>query len=236
MFMHKSLHREAYLKRSQLNILAVFILSIVLTFLTGCGKEEAVIDLGQEDVLNDPEMRIYDELPDGTDSDGSENVSRECEATKCETPLITVFVCGSVNRAGVYELEGQPRVVDALKAAGGMNDLADTEYINQAMPLTDGQKIYVPSREETQRLGDGTFSGGGMYEDAAVTQDPGAKVNINTADKSQLMTLPGIGEAKATLIIEYRTDYGRFNSIEDIMKISGIKEGMFNKIRDKICI
>ncbi|MBR4719071.1 MAG: ComEA family DNA-binding protein [Lachnospiraceae bacterium] len=225
------------MKKSQLNILAVFILSIVLTFLTGCAKEDAVIELDQEGVLNDPEMRIYDELPDGTATYGSENGNRINKEEAQEPLVITVYVCGAVNHSGVYELKGQPRVVDAIEAAGGMNELADKDYSNQAMLLTDGQKIYVPSCEETEQMGNkALYSDQGLYDDATAAGSGSTKVNINTADISQLMTLPGIGEAKAALIIEYRNDCGRFDSIEDIMKINGIKEGMFNKIRDKICI
>ena len=98
--------------------------------------------------------------------------------------------------------------------------------------LEDGQRIYIPTREETAESRGELITVG---TDSSSDRD-GGKVNINLADAAELMTLPGIGEAKASLIIEYRNQNGRFGTIEDIMKISGIKEGMFNRIKDRICI
>lgn len=213
------------MKKSIMNILAVFILSIVMTLSEGCGEEDAVIDLESESVLSDIQKSTNGEADE-------EAFISEADTKPSE---VTVYVCGAVKFSGVYSLKGNPRVVDAIKAAGGMNDQADTEYINQARPLTDGQKIYVPTKEETQKLLPDT-SEQFLCEDVYVSEDEGSKVNINTAGVTELTSLPGIGQAKAELIIEYRNSNGRFESIEDIMKISGIKEGMFNKIKDKICI
>ena len=220
------------MKKAIMDFSAFLFLSIALVSLAGCGKEDAVIDLKQENVLNDPQLTTYDEL-----NDESNDESVNTDDSLVIPQEVTVYVCGAVNHAGVYSLKGSPRVVDAVEAAGGMNDQADTDYINQAMLLSDGQKVYIPTREETEKaVNDLPGSDQGSFCDNGI-QDPDAgKVNINTADAAQLMTLPGIGEAKAALIIEYRTNSGRFDSIEDIMKISGIKEGMFNRIKDKICI
>lgn len=134
--------------------------------------------------------------------------------------MIYVYVCGQVNNPGVVCLEEGSRVVDVIVMAGGMTDKADLNVINQAEQVYDGQKVYVPAFNEV------------YVED---TTDNG-KVNINTADESELMTLPGIGESKATAIIDYRKANGGFKTIEDIMNIPGIKTSAFNKIKEYICV
>ena len=131
---------------------------------------------------------------------------------------IFVFVCGAVANAGVYELPAESRVFEAVQMAGGFSEKAATAQINQAEMLEDGIRLYIPTMDEM------------MNEQS----EKDGKVNINTATKEELMTLPGVGEAKATLIIEYREEHGRFQMIDDIMNISGIKEGLFGKIKDYI--
>ncbi|MCR5357679.1 MAG: helix-hairpin-helix domain-containing protein [Lachnospiraceae bacterium] len=211
--MHKGLRKEAYLKKS-ITCILIIILSVVFALSTGCQNEEAVIELEQERSETDPIQVLSEE-------EAADAVS-----------TVTVYVCGAVTHPGVYELEDGSRVVDAIYASGGMSTEADRDYINQAMLLKDGDKVYIPTCEETAQAGDSGINSGNL----SGMQDEPDKVNINTADAKELMTLPGIGEAKAALIIEYRENNGGFDSIEDIMKISGIKEGMFNKIKDRIRI
>ena len=139
-----------------------------------------------------------------------------------EEPSIYVYICGQVKSPGVYEMPEGTRIADAIEAAGGMTEEAAREYLNQAAILADGQKIYVPTLEEA--------------EQEEVTSRTDGKVNINTADAEELMSLSGVGEAKAEAIIRYREEAGGFRSIEEIMNIEGIKEGVFNKIKDKISV
>lgn len=139
-----------------------------------------------------------------------------------EESLLMVYVCGQVNNPGVYELPEGARVTDAITAAGGMTEAAASEYLNQAATLADGQKICVPTPEEA--------------EQETVLQQKDGKVNINTADVNELMSLSGVGESRAEAIVRYREETGGFRSIEEIMNIEGIKEGIFQKIKDKICV
>ena len=125
-----------------------------------------------------------------------------------------------VQVSGVYELSGEPRIFHAILMAGGLREDADVSSLNQAEKISDGQKIVIKTRDE-------------VAMEAATSADDG-KVNINTADAKTLMTLPGIGESKANSIIKYRESKGSFNSIEDIKNISGIKDGVYNKIADSI--
>ena len=131
---------------------------------------------------------------------------------------IYVYVCGAVLCEGVYELPAGSRVYEAIHKAGGFTENAAVTSINQAEILKDETRLYVPTIEEV--ASEETMSDG--------------KVNLNTATKEELMTLPGVGEAKAELIIRYREESGGFHAIEDIMNISGIKEGLFAKIKEKI--
>ena len=176
---------------------------------------------------------------------GTSSVQNESSITKKEvssvnhsteqTPAskeIAVYICGAVKKPGVYKFNTASRVCDAVKAAGGFKKNADTISINQAEYLKDGEQITIPVKNH---LKPGT-SGDGNSDNSNNSKTSSNLVNINQADKNELMTLPGVGESKAASIIEYRNKNGNFTKIEDIMKITGIKEGVFNKIKDKITI
>lgn len=138
--------------------------------------------------------------------------------------LIYVYVCGAVANPGVVELPEGSRVADALLAVGGFAADAGEEYVNLAAKVEDGQKIYFPTKAEVQ-----------AREAEAYLEENGI-VNINTADKTLLMSLPGIGEARAEDIIAYRKDHGAFQRKEDLKKVSGIKDNMYQKLEDKIVV
>ena len=143
---------------------------------------------------------------------------------------VYVYVCGAVNAPGVYELKKDARVFEAITLAGGMTAEAAPEAVSQARTVADGEQIYVPTVREVQMQGSGV-------EDIVIgNADVSGKININTAGKEELMTLTGIGEAKAQSILDYREEHGQFGSIEDLMLIEGIKEGVFNKIKEDITI
>ncbi|MCM1064844.1 MAG: helix-hairpin-helix domain-containing protein [Eubacterium sp.] len=116
------------------------------------------------------------------------------------------------------------RAADALEAAGGFAPEAAEEAVNLAAKVSDGEKLYFPAR--------------GEYEIQAEQEKATASglVNINTADAAQLCTLPGIGESRAADIIAYRESHGDFAACEDIMRVSGIKESVYNKISGKITV
>ena len=149
--------------------------------------------------------------------------------------LIRVFVCGAVIKPSVCTLPEGARVQDAVDAAGGFRADADREWLNLARTLADGEQIRVPTREETSAYADGNAAVSGM----AASTTPGmkdGKIDLNTADAALLVTLPGIGEAKAAAIIAYREEHGGFSSAEEIMQISGIKQSIYERIRDRITV
>lgn len=164
---------------------------------------------------------------------------------------VCVYVCGAVKVPGVYYLGAGARVGDAVEAAGGMNKKAAQEAWNLAEPLTDGQMIHIPTareyeqqRAENAGSGDGQDSGSLQQKHVAAAEDPAPdssvaeadRININTADSGQLQQIPGVGAARAQAIVAYRQESGGFSRVEDIMKVSGIGEGIFSRIKDYITV
>ncbi len=135
---------------------------------------------------------------------------------------ICVYVCGAVEAPGVVELPSGSRAADALEAAGGFAEEARTDYVNLAAKLSDGEKLYFPTREEAEEM------------ESQAREAADGRVNINTADEALLATLPGIGEAKARDIIAYREAKGGFGDCEELMQVDGIKESTYGKLQDKI--
>ena len=194
----------------------------------------------KEENADDSIEEASDALADNTEK--TENIETD------DSQSFVVYVSGYVNNPGVYELSAGSRVIDAIDAAGGYSKEAYDNYLNLASLIADGQMIYVPSEEEIESgsiergvasgadgSGAGGVTGGNGGGNGGNSSDSGTLVNINQASKEELMTLPGIGESKADKIIAYREANGRFNSPEGIMEISGIKDGLYNKIKDKIC-
>ncbi len=170
--------------------------------------------------------------------------------------VILIHVSGAVNKEGIVELKINSRIADAIEQAGGFREDASTEDINLAYKLEDGMKIYIPTKQEKEQQkqqqnqeqgknqnSDNTenyvTTSSGIFTDeqnSNANQEQNPKVNINTATQTQLETLPGIGPATASKILEYRKEKGKFNSIEDIKEVSGIGDAKFEKIKDYITI
>ena len=184
----------------------------VSTMIKG-GKADDRIEL----VVTDSVISTSDEA--GSHFDSSDDSTKDDSNTD-----IYVHICGAVINPGVYQVPAGTRVYQALELAGGSSDDAYLSGINLADKLADGQKVYIPSEGENAEGILSTDSGGVQS----------VMVNINTASEAELMTLPGIGQSRAKDIINYRVKNGLFESIDDIMKVSGIKEAAFEKIKDLI--
>ena len=167
----------------------------------------------------------------------------------------TIFVhaCGQVAVPGVYALPEGSRVWDVVEAAGGFLPEAAQEAVNLAMVVADGSKLTIPDREQATESGfrwyeaDGrawTIGGDtvGIYMGDSVGDgengwgDARGLIDINRADVAALMTIPGIGQTRAEAIVSYRETQGPFGSIEEIMGVSGIKEGLYAKIKTYITV
>ena len=170
--------------------------------------------------------------------------ANEAQVTTSESPAATtqgpdavvVHVDGAVCCPGVYELVlASPRVRDAVDAAGGLADGADTSSMNLASLLGDGQKIHVPFEGESSVEATGA-GGGGESADASGVAGSSSLVNINSATAEELDDLPGVGPSTAAAIVEERNANGPFSSPEDLMRVSGIGKKKFAKLRDHICV
>lgn len=148
---------------------------------------------------------------------------------------ITVDVRGAINKPGVYTLAAGSRVQDALTSAGETTNNADTRTLNLARKLNDGELLYVPAQGEATPTNvpvAATTSARGT----PTLKPPSGKINLNTATLAELDTLPGIGPAIAQRIIEYRQQNGAFTKIEDVKKVRGIGDAMFEQIKDLITV
>ncbi len=141
---------------------------------------------------------------------------------------VYVQIGGAVNSPGVYKVSSDKRVFEAIELAGGLRADADRNRVNLVSPVVDEMQIYVPEIGEvsTQQA----------LEQQTQSDSSSGKININTAQAEDLTRLPGIGESRARTIIQYREEHGGFQNISEIMNISGIKQAMFDKIKDLITI
>lgn len=182
-------------------------------------------------------------------SAGSTDRTELSDASSEEEKTLVVHICGAVSAPGVYELPAGSRIIDAVEAGGGFLPEADEACCNLAEEIVDGCQIYIMTKTESCADGQTEKKAGiqtspdsdmqttdrNVRSNSATALENGL-VNLNTADVAALMTLPGIGESRAKAIISYREQHGAFAKIEDIMKISGIKQAAFSKIKDKITV
>ena len=180
---------------------------------------------------------------------GSTDRTELSDASSEEAKTLVVHICGAVSAPGVYELPAGSRIIDAVEAGGGFLPEADEACCNLAEEIVDGCQIYIMTKSESCADGQAEKKAGiqtspdsdmqttdrNVRSNSATALENGL-VNLNTADVAALMTLPGIGESRAKAIISYREQHGAFAQIEDIMKISGIKQAAFSKIKDKITV
>ena len=182
-------------------------------------------------------------------SSGSTDRTELSDASSEEAKTLVVHICGAVSAPGVYELPAGSRIIDAVEAGGGFLPEADEACCNLAEEIVDGCQIYIMTKSEScadgqteKKAGIQTSPDSDMQTTDRNVRSNNAPalenglVNLNTADVAALMTLPGIGESRAKAIISYREQHGAFAQIEDIMKISGIKQAAFSKIKDKITV
>ena len=216
---------------------AAFLIAAGLVFgLTGSRDSARELDDTGAIVMNSGGNREPGEQAEDENISAPENNTPEDrrDVENSEKSGVYVYICGEVIKPGVYELSGDSRIYEAVDAAGGFTENAARECVNLASKVSDGMQITIYNREEAASLLAESATEG---ENAGKSGTSGSGlVNLNTATKEELMTLKGIGESKAEDIIRYREKSGGFKKIEDIMKISGIKENGFQKIKDSITV
>lgn len=214
-------------------------------------NREAELNAGNTDQNREAESNAgdTDQNRKAEPSAGSTDRTELSDASSEETKTLVVHICGAVSAPGVYELPAGSRIIDAVEAGGGFLPEAEEACCNLAEEIVDGCQIYIMTKTESCADGQTEKKAGiqtspdsdmqttdrNVRSNSATALENGL-VNLNTADVAALMTLPGIGESRAKAIISYREQHGAFAQIEDIMKISGIKQAAFSKIKDKITV
>lgn len=150
---------------------------------------------------------------------GQEDTIEEKSEKKDE--LLIVHVSGSVKRAGVYQLEKNKRIIDAIEKAGGLLEEADSDALNLAEKIKDGMKIYVPKK--------------GEKPSTSTNLKSQSYIDLNLAEKEELMTLPGVGEKTADKIIAYR-EAQPFEKVEDLLKVSGFGKKKMEALKGLIAV
>ncbi len=152
--------------------------------------------------------------------------------------VLLVHVVGQVRRPGVVRLAPGSRVQDALRAAGGSTPLADLAHLNLARPVADGEQIVVPKPGESPASAGVPGAGGGMPNSAGQgsggAASAGGLIDLNAADASALDSLPGVGPVIAQRILDWRTQHGRFSSVDELGEVSGIGDKLMAQIGPKV--
>ena len=235
-----------YVSERKLELLIILLLLGIICFLVWNSyfkKNENLLENDDVNLISDNLEKVEE----------SSNVSEE--------KYILVDIKGEVKKPGVYKLKENSRVIDAINVSGGLTKKAYTKYINLSRILKDENVIIVNSTSEIKKVSSGnnitevkinndSKNSASISESELITNDNvkseedntvnslenNQKVNINTATKEELMKLSNIGESKAEKIIDYRTANGNFNSIEDIKKVSGIGDKLYDSIKENITV
>ena len=174
----------------------------------------------------------YETIESLEDLENNEDFSNQVISNIEQEEKIKVYITGEVNSPGVFELSYGSRIEDAISIAGGITDMANLEKVNLAYKLEDGQKIYIPNRNDKEEIPVlSTENGENVVKGEA---NNAGKININSADETKLCEIPGIGKTFAKRIVDYRKQNGKFKTLEELKNVSGIGEKKFEAIKEYI--
>lgn len=193
----------------------------------------------KNEITTEENSSEYESIEENSNTIEIKQTNNRIGKVKTEKTIL-VHVIGEVQTPGVVELEEGSRIIDAIEKAGGKTEDADLSKINLAYVIEDGVQIYVPRIGEdmnnitqiSEEAGVGIITQTSKQEEAGKT----IKVNINTANLEKLQTLPGIGNATAQKILDYKKEHGDFKNIEEIKNVSGIGESKFNNLKNYIVV
>ena len=197
-----------------------------------------VEDTNKEPREQDEELEVVTEEEENIENEEVEELEK-----------IYIYVTGEVNNPGVVMLNKGSRIADAISAAGGTTNNANTTKINLVYILEDGMKVNIPSNNELKKDKEFTYitkKSGDLADDSNISESETIEkkqkenkidvVNINSATQTELETLPGIGPSIALKIINYRNENGKFSSIEDLKSVNGIGENKFEALKKYITV
>ena len=222
-------------------IIGIIIISVIIFMILNIGK---VKEFEEKETTGNIEKNITvsEESKDNKEKEGNEEDKKENISS--ETGIF-VHIDGYVNNPGVYQIKENERTNVLIEKAGGLKNGYSIKNINLAAKLSDGDKVYIPSIEEEKILGNqnnnnvntvGKHINNGNNSNNNVSITKNNKININTANVSELKQITGIGESTANKIIDYRENVGKFKKIEDIKEVKGIGDSKFESLKNKITI
>jgi competence protein ComEA len=174
--------------------------------------------------------------PGSTAGAGGGFGSTPSEASTSGSSLVVVHVVGAVAKPGLVRLQQGARVADAIAAAGGLTAKADPSQLNLARLVADGEQVHVPRQGEVVVGAPGGLSGGALGGAAGAGAGAGGLVNLNSADLTALDSLPGVGPVLAQRIVDWRTEHGRFTSVDELGEVSGIGDKLMSQLRPKVTV
>lgn len=244
------------IRNKKIKIIAIITI-LVITIIYGIWKENKgkikIENINEQAEITDIEDNEKIKNLHNTTMKNNENIKNK-ETNKTDKNKIVIYIIGEVKQEGVYELDENSRISDAIEKAGGTKANADLSQINLAYKIEDGMRIYIPKKGElvqdkekiedkTQEVVTGkstditnTTSVNTNLSTNKKSKKDIEKINLNKATQTELETLPGIGPSTAEKIIAYRKENGNFKNIEDIMNVNGIGESKYNKIKDLISV
>lgn len=222
---------DIFFHRKKAVTMAVIVLLVIVSMIAYIIKQSA----GESFLL---QSEMISEIDTEEDGEIIPDTYPEAEMT------LVVDVAGEVNLPSVYVFSQGARVYEAIDAAGGLTASADTRNTNLAAPLIDGTKLFIPSTKDVENEikktgeepGSEQISNNTYSINRETSSSKSVLININTADSNELQRLTGVGPVTAEKIIAYRSEYGKFSKIEDLMNVSGIGEKTFEKLRNYIIV
>lgn len=221
----------------------VFIVGIIAIIYITNHKDDS-LQLASFSLNN--EGKVEAESVNGKSTEGqNEDLSKKVEkGREGEENIIYIHIIGEVKNQGIIKLQSGQRIIDAIEKAGGVTEEADISKVNLAFILSDGQKVRIPNVNDkdenviyvTDSSGKNVILDAEMGVAIGNGGANGGKVNINTANQTELETLSGIGPSLAAKIIEHREKNGKFKSVEELKNVSGIGDAKFEGIRKQVVI
>ena len=208
-------------------VIGIIIIAVIIFIVLNIGK---VTEFNKEEKEN---TTINASIEESKNDIEEKEIKENKEETKEMGTGIFVHIDGWIQNPGVYEIKENDRVNTIIEKAGGLKEGASIKSINLAARLSDGDKIYIPNREEEKQI-EITEVKGNNTGTVLITKN--SKININKASISELKQITGIGESTANKIIDYRENVGKFKKIEDIKEVKGIGDSKYESIKDKITI
>ena len=224
-------------------LLVALAIGFVIYILAGNSNDYSTLDL-ENDALVDSGKNVESEQENSMQSADNTNVTDDgndidnTNQVTEEVVEIAVHITGEVKKQGLIYLKEGSRVADAIEKAGGETKNADLSQINLAYVLQDGQKIYVPNKNEkiSQYITGNSGNNDTEENNTSNLSKKDSKVNINTANQSELDSLPGIGPSIAQKIIDYREENGNFKTIEELQNVKGIGDAKYEEIKDRVTV